>query len=108
MPGMSRRRYGYGARVEMADSFNMLGLVEEWRHVDDGGRSSIWLVVRVVEVRRQRRTWRQEDLRRDLPWRRSVSRGALPLSDEAVVPISVFSDQVGLDTKEFVEWCFEE
>jgi hypothetical protein len=30
-----------------------------------------------------------------------------PLPDEAVVLVSVFSDHVGLDTKE-LEWCFEE
>ena len=33
--------------------------------------------------------------------------GSPPLPDETVVPVSVFSDHVGLDTKEF-EWCFEE
>jgi hypothetical protein len=30
-----------------------------------------------------------------------------PPPPEAVVPVSVFNDHVGLDTKEF-EWCFEE
>ena len=31
-----------------------------------------------------------------------------PLPDEAVVLVSEFSDHVGLDTKEFEWWCFEE
>ncbi len=85
--------------------------------------------VGVVGVKRQRRSWHREDLRRvrirvlrvsletDLvdPRGRQTHRAkdrvtgsALPpLSDEAVDFLSMFSDHVGLDTTEF-ERCFEE